>query len=136
MKTSYMASTGGRLMAGTAAFALLMAAAQAVLGRGSHEIVFLSIVPVLCIVGCFFGVGLSTETHGGHAAVLVVVMPIVAGPYLALLVIAPRAGLALAPVLALPGLILATIAIVGSRLLVQPGSDTTALATGARGRSH
>src|SRR5262245_20842604 len=90
MKTSFLGSPGGRLMTGTVAFALLSVGALAAAGPGSHEIVFVSAIPLICIVAAIFSVGLSINEHGTAAAVMVVSLPIVAGPYLGILLVAPK----------------------------------------------
>lgn len=129
MKTSYFASGPGRLMSGTLAFALLAAGALAAIGPGPHTIVFLSAVPLICIVAAFFAVGLSIRDHGGHAAALIIALPIATGPYLGLLIAAPHAGLVFAPVLLVPGAILAATSILGPRLLAHPADQTGSLQT-------
>ena len=129
MKTTYFASAPGRLMSGTLAFALLAAGVLAAVGPGPYTIVFLSAVPLVCVLGAFFAVGLSIRDYPGQAAALVIALPIFAGPYLGLLTVAPNAGLAFAPVLLFPGVVLASTSILGPRLLVHPRSEPNTLQT-------
>lgn len=123
MKPDYIWSPGGRLANGILAFALLTAATLATLGPGPHVIVFLAAVPPVCIVGCIFAVGLSISEYGGHAIALTVGLPVIAGPYLGLLFAAPRAGLAVAVALFLPGILLAALSILGQRILAPTTTD-------------
>ncbi len=120
MNTNYFATPGGRLVNGTIGFALLSAGALATAGPGPHAMVFLAAVPMICIVAALFAVGLSISEHGGYAFALLLTLPICAGPYLGLLTVAPRAGLAVAIALLVPGVLLTSAAALGSRLLMAP----------------
>jgi hypothetical protein len=129
MNTNYFASPGGRLINGTIGFALLAAGALATAGPGPHEIFFLAAVPLVCIVAALFAVGLSISEHGGYAFALLLALPICAGPYLGLLIVAPNAGLAVAVALLVPGVLLGSAAALGPRLQIEPQTHSAGTST-------
>jgi hypothetical protein len=103
--STFLSSFGGRVMSATTGVAIAAVGALAVAGLDPLAAYASAVIPLLLIGGSIFGVGLSLEEHPRTALALVLGLPLVAGPYLALLIVAPALG---APVgallLALSGL--------------------------------
>lgn len=89
---SYVSSEGGRLMVATAGLAFLAAGALAVAGPGDHTLWVVILVPLLCAVGSIVAIGLSVNEFEYQALGLLIALPFLGGPYLALLHKLPSRG--------------------------------------------
>lgn len=79
----YANSISGRLLALTAAFALLAAGVIAVVGAGSYLSIAIPVLCSLCVIGGIFTVGLAVEDYPTQALACVLALPFVGGLYFA-----------------------------------------------------
>jgi hypothetical protein len=93
---TFLETHGGRVLTGVVGLALATLGLLAAAGPGDHVLAIIAAAPPILIAGCLYGVGMTTRTHPGIASVLIVALPIVAGPYLAAMFTMPRAGGAVA----------------------------------------
>jgi hypothetical membrane protein len=116
---TYLETHGGRVLTIVAGLALAALGILAAAGPGDHVLAIIAAAPPILIAGCLYGVGMTTRTHPGLAAVLLVALPVVAGPYLATMFAVPRAGGAVALVFSALALSLFAIAARAGRQTVR-----------------
>jgi hypothetical protein len=101
-RSAYFDTSGGRAAIVFAALTVISLGAAAIAGSAVDAIYALAAVPPILAVAGIATVGLTIADRPLYAFILLLVLPIVAGPYYALLVLATKAG-------ALPGALILAV---------------------------